>query len=147
MSLRIPCPNSKNFYRVSTVCLLIVLYTVLSDSPARICPSELWPAFPNSPSPAGKCPKTLWACPRGLTAKYPHCYLSFKLFNSAHTSKKSRECHNHKPQPFPDPRRKRYRQIQTSTNRTNVRKALRLALSSPSEVIVILKGLNNTRTK
>ena len=32
------------------------------------------------------------------------------------------------------------RQIKTSTNRTNVRKALRLALSSPSEVIAILKG-------
>ena len=29
----------------------------------------------------------------------------------------------------------------------NVRKALRLALSSPSEVIVMLKGLKNTRTK
>ena len=39
------------------------------------------------------------------------------------------------------------RQIQTSTNRTNLRKALRLALSSPSEVIAILKGLKNTRTK
>ena len=35
------------------------------------------------------------------------------------------------------------RQIQTSTNRTNVRKALRLALSSQSEVIAILKGLKN----
>ena len=39
---------------------------------------------------------------------------------------------------------------QTSTNRTNVRKALRLALSSPSEVTAFLKGLktqeqNNTR--
>ena len=29
----------------------------------------------------------------------------------------------------------------------NVRKALRLALSSPSEVIAMLKGLKNTRTK
>ena len=37
--------------------------------------------------------------------------------------------------------------MQTSTNRTNVRKALRLALSSPSEVIAMLKGLKNTRTK
>ena len=42
---------------------------------------------------------------------------------------KSRECHNYKPQPFPDPKRKR-----KPTNLTNVRKALRLALSSPSEV-------------
>ena len=39
------------------------------------------------------------------------------------------------------------RQIQTSTNQTNVRKALRVALSSPSEVIAMLKGLKNTRTK
>ena len=32
-------------------------------------------------------------------------------------------------------------------NRTNVRKALRLALSSPNKVIAIQKGLKNTRTK
>ena len=31
--------------------------------------------------------------------------------------------------------------------RTNVRKALRLALSSPSEIVAMLKGLKNTRTK
>ena len=36
---------------------------------------------------------------------------------------------------------------QTSANGTNVRKALRLALSSPSEVIAMLKGLKNPRTK
>ena len=58
----------------------------------------------------------------------------------------SRECHNHKPQPFPDTGRGN-RQIKTSTNRTNVRKAPGLALSSPSEVIALLKGLKNTRTK
>ena len=39
------------------------------------------------------------------------------------------------------------RQIQTSTNWTNVRKALGLALSSPSEVIAMIKVLKNTRTK
>ena len=39
------------------------------------------------------------------------------------------------------------RQIQTSSNRTNARKALRLAFSSQSEVIATLKGLKNTRTK
>ena len=49
--------------------------------------------------------------------------------------------------PSQTPRGRGNRQIQTSTNRTNVRKALRLALSSPSEVIAILKGLKNTRTK
>ena len=37
--------------------------------------------------------------------------------------------------------------MQTSTNRSNIRKALRLALSSPSEVIAMLKRLKNTRTK
>ena len=52
--------------------------------------------------------------------------------------KKSRECHNHKPQTSQTPRGRGNRQIQTSTNRTNVRKALRLALSSPSEVIDML---------
>ena len=45
------------------------------------------------------------------------------------------------------PRGRENRQILTSTNRTNVRKALRLALSSPSDVIAIQKGLKNTRTK
>ena len=49
--------------------------------------------------------------------------------------------------PSQPPRGRGNRQIQTSTNRTNVRKALRLAISSPSEVIAILKGLKNTRTK
>ena len=39
------------------------------------------------------------------------------------------------------------KQNQTSANLTNVRKAPRLALSSPSEVIAMLKGLTNTRTK
>ena len=36
---------------------------------------------------------------------------------------------------------------QAQTEQTYVRKALRLALSSPSEVIATLKGLKNTRTK
>ena len=49
--------------------------------------------------------------------------------------------------PSQTPRGRGNRQIQTSTNRTNVRKALRLALSSPGEVIAMLKGLKNTRTK
>ena len=49
--------------------------------------------------------------------------------------------------PSQTPRGRGNRQIQTSTNRVDVRKALRLALSSSSEVIAILKGLKNTRTK
>ena len=60
---------------------------------------------------------------------------------------KSRECHNHKPQPFPDTKRKRKPKIPKSTNRTNIRKALRLALSSPIEVIAILKGLKKHKNK
>ena len=47
--------------------------------------------------------------------------------------------------PSQTPRGRENRQIQTSTNRTNVRKALRLALSSPSMVIAILKGLKKTQ--
>ena len=35
----------------------------------------------------------------------------------------------------------------TSANQTNIRKALRFALPSPNEVIAMLKGLKNTRTK
>ena len=42
---------------------------------------------------------------------------------------------------------KKTNKLQTSTNRTNVRKTLRLAVSSPSEVMAMLKGLKNTRTK
>ena len=61
---------------------------------------------------------------------------------------KSRECHNRKPQPLPDTKRKRKQtKNQTSANRTNVRKALRLALSSPSVVIAMLKGLKKKKKK
>ena len=64
-----------------------------------------------------------------------------------------RNCHNHKkgkrkPQPFPDTKRKSpNKQNQTSANQTNVRKAISLVLSFPGEVIAMLKGLKNTRTK
>ena len=60
---------------------------------------------------------------------------------------KSRECHNQKPQPFPDTKRKR-KPTNPNKHKSNKRKkALRLALFSPSEVIAMLKGLKNTRTK
>ena len=52
---------------------------------------------------------------------------------------------NHSPSHTP--RGRGNRQIQTSTNQTNVQKALRLALSSPSEVIAILKGLEKHKNK
>ena len=49
--------------------------------------------------------------------------------------------------PSQTPRGRENRQIQKCTNRTNLQKALRLALSSPNEVIAMLKGLKSTRTK
>ena len=59
---------------------------------------------------------------------------------------KSGECHS----PSQTPREGGNRQNQTSANRTNIRKELRLALSSPSEVIAMQKDWktqeqNNTR--
>ena len=39
------------------------------------------------------------------------------------------------------------RQNKTSANQTNVRKSLNVALSSKNEIIAVLKGLENTRTK
>ena len=76
-------------------------------------------------------------------------HLGFSNYKSFTVKKKvrekSRECHNHKPSKTP--RGRGNRQIQTSTNQTNVRKALRLALSPPSEVIAMLNGLKNTRWK
>ena len=54
---------------------------------------------------------------------------------------KSRECHNHKPQPIPDTKWKRKQTKPNKRKSNHVRKALRLALSSPSEVIAMLKGL------
>ena len=49
--------------------------------------------------------------------------------------------------PSQAPRGRGDRQIQTSTNRTNVRKALRLVLSSPSEVIAMLKRTEKHKNK
>ena len=61
---------------------------------------------------------------------------------------KSRECHNHKPQPFKDPKRNR-KPTNLNKHKPNKRtKSTKISsLSSPSEVIAILKGLKNTRTK
>ena len=71
-----------------------------------------------------------------------HFYIAKKV------REKSRECHNHKPQPFPDPKRKR-RSTNLNKHKPNKRtKSTKISsLSSPSEVIAILKGLKNTRTK
>ena len=59
---------------------------------------------------------------------HEYCFQSVELFYYIKkVREKSRECHNHKPQPLP--RERGNRQNQTSANRTNARKALRLALS------------------
>ena len=73
------------------------------------------------------------------------CVCQFYYIYIKRVREKSRECHNNKSQPFPD-----------TTDKSNTHKsnkctfALRLVLSSPSEVITLLKGLktqeqNNTR--
>ena len=57
------------------------------------------------------------------------------------------ECHNHKPQLFPDPKRKR-KSTNPNKHKPNKRtKSTKISPLFPSEVITILKGLNNTRTK
>ena len=63
-----------------------------------------------------------------------------KAITTKKVRKKSRECTITNRSPSQTPRGRGNRQIQTSTNRTNVRKALRLALSSPSEVLAMLEG-------
>ena len=66
--------------------------------------------------------------------------LSANIKKGGKREKKSRECHNYKPQPFKDTKRKRKQTKPKNANRTNVRKPPRLALSSPNEVIAMLKG-------
>ena len=59
----------------------------------------------------------------------------------------SRECTITSYSPSQTPRGRENRQNQTTANRTNVRKALILTLSFPSEVNAMLKRLKNTSTK
>ena len=60
---------------------------------------------------------------------------------------KSRECHNHKPQPTHDTKRKKKRQKHVQNKQTNAREAHRTALSSPSEVITMLKRMKKHEDK
>ena len=55
--------------------------------------------------------------------------------------KSSGKCHNHKPQPFPSqtPRGRGNRQTKQEQIEQTYKKALKLPLSSPSEVIAMLK--------
>ena len=97
---------------------------------------------------------TPWTC---LLPFY--CYVQGRNSTNKKVREKSRECHNHKKgkrkvhevpqsQTAALPRHQEEEETdKTSANRTNVRKALRLALSTQSEVIAMLKGLKNTGTK
>ena len=66
--------------------------------------------------------------------------ISTKLYDKRE-KEKSRECHNHKSQPIPDTKRKR-KETQTNTRKTNKNK-----LSTPNEVIAMLKGLKKYKDK
>ena len=85
------------------------------------------------------------------TLFWQNCFLcktkSTTTKNKKRQEKNPRSATSTNRSPSQTPRERGNRQNQTSANRTNVRKALRLALSSPSEVTAMLKGLKNTRTK
>ena len=68
------------------------------------------------------------------------------LLHKKRVREKPRKCHSHKPQPFPETKRKRK---STKPNKHKSNKCLKSTkiLSSPSEVIAMLKGLKNTRIK
>ena len=75
-------------------------------------------------------------------------YFILEQYISKKVREKSRECHNHKPQPFPDPKRKR-KPTNLNKHKPNKRtKSTKISsLSSPSEVIAILKGLKKHKNK
>ena len=86
----------------------------------------------------------------GLVAVPLPSYVVHSEVSTRHSKKvreKSRECHKHKPQPFPDPKRKR-KLTNLNKHKPNKRtKITKISSLFPSEVIAILKGLKNTRTK
>ena len=84
------------------------------------------------------------SCDNGLL-KFCKKSLSFHGSVENKEREKSKECHNHKPQPYQDTKRKR-KQTKQNKRKSNKRtKTLRLALFSPTEVIAMLKGLQNTQ--
>ena len=89
---------------------------------------------------------------------YTACSKSLKKVNMQDNSKREVKKGQRKVQAMPQsktaalPRRQEEEETDKTKqsqieNRTNVRRALNLALSSPSEVISMLKGLKNPRTK
>ena len=117
-------------YLVQWVCL----YKFVQHSVGRTISRDSAPPSPTLPPPPPTPPFVT------LCTNVYKCYCICKKKGKRKVTITNRS-------PSQTPRGRGNRQIQTSTNRTNVRKALRLALSSPSEVIAILKGLKNTRTK
>ena len=99
---------------------------------STVCQSKWKPIV----EPRGAKPKTYRQAP-ALWLKF---YEEAVIESEARTARTSRN-------PSQTPRGRGNIQNQTNPNRTNVRKALRLALSSPSEVIAVLKVLKNTITK
>ena len=72
-------------------------------------------------------------------AQMKHWTISFASKCSNKLKEKSRECHNQKPQPTSDTKRKRKR-TKHNTYKTNKQMQEKHKDSSPSEVIIILKG-------
>ena len=66
------------------------------------------------------------------------------ISRSKKVREKSRDSRNRKPQPFPDTKRKRK---QTKPNKRKSNKRTKCTKISSREVIAMLKGLKNTRTK
>ena len=72
---------------------------------------------------------------------------TFRLYPKKGKTKSPGSATITKRSPSQTPRGRENKQNQTSANRTNVRKAQRLALSSQSEVIAMLKGLKTKQKK
>ena len=92
----------------------------------------------------GEFDRHVWVAGR-LSSKYMHLLISRANYGKKNKNPGSATITSRSPSQAPIGRGNR--QNHTSANLINVRKALRLAHSSPSEVIAMLKRLKNTRTK
>ena len=82
-----------------------------------------------------------------ITLRLAICCIEDSGCTKKKDKRKSRECHNHKPQPFPDPKRKRKRTNPNKHKPNKRTKSTKISSLFPSEVIAILNGPKNTRTK
>ena len=117
--------------------------------PKGIQVTEWTRSFTLTPTPTGSVPKTI--CSPTLRYDLGHICPPLRSSPNGLFSKKVKQSQKSdiitSRSPSQTPRGRGNRQNQTSANRTNVRKALRLALSSPSEVIAMLKGLKKKSTR